>query len=101
MAEAISPQPLKALTDVTGEISLDSAVRIVTRDAIDHQLEQLAKQMRAFEQKYELSFEQFDTRFQAGEITNQHSYEIEQDYLEWRGLICRLRRLKEVKDWPR
>ena len=36
MAEAISPQPLKALTDVTGEISLDSAVRIVTRDAIDH-----------------------------------------------------------------
>ena len=48
-----------------------------------------------------MSFEQFDTRFQAGEITNQHSYEIEQDYLEWEGLICRLRRLKEVRDWLR
>jgi len=101
MAEVISPQLLKVLTDVTGEVKLDNALRIVTQDAIDHRLEHLAEQIHALEQKYGTSFEQLDKRFQAGEIPRQHSYEVEQDYLEWEGLICRQRRLKEVKDWLR
>lgn len=99
MAEVISPQLLKVLTDVTGEVKLDNALRIVTREAIDHRLEHLAAQIRTLEQKYGVAFEQFDQRFQAGEISHQHSYEVEQDYLEWEGLICRQRRLREVREW--
>ena len=99
MAEVISPQLLKVLTDVTGEVKLDSALRIVARDAIDHRLEQIAQQIQTLEQKYGISFERFNERFQAGEIPHQHTYEVEQDYLGWEGLICRQRRLKEVRDW--
>jgi hypothetical protein len=82
MAEVISPQLLKALTDITGE-------------------GQLAKQLRTLEHKYGMSFTQFDTQFQAGKIPQQHSYEVEQDYLEWEGLLCRQRRLQEIEDWLR
>ena len=89
MLETLSPQVLKALTDVTGELTLDSAVRIVTRDAVEHRLENIADQIRKFEQKYSMSFPQFD------------SFAIEQDYLEWEGLICRQRRLQEVREWLR
>jgi hypothetical protein len=98
MLETFSPQVLKALTDITGEMTLDSAVRIVTRDAVEHRIENITAQIRAFEQKYGTPFPQFDTAFQAGTIPNQHSFAIEQDYLEWEGLICRQKRLQEVRE---
>ena len=101
MTVVVSPQLLKVLTDLTGEIHLDSALRIITQDAIAHRLESLAKQLHILEQKYGMSFEQFDVRFQAEEFPNQYSYEVEQDYLEWEGLLCRQRRLQEVGDWLR
>ena len=101
MAAVVSPQLLKVLTDITGEIHLDSALRIVTQDAIAHRLESIAKQLQTLEQKYGMSFEQFDVRFQAEEFPNQYSYEVEQDYLECEGLLCRQRRLQEMGDWLR
>jgi hypothetical protein len=101
MLETLSPQVLKALTDVTGEISLDNAVRTVTRDAVEHRLENITDQLRALEQKYGMPFPQFDAAFQAGTIPNQHNFAIERDYLEWEGLICRERRLQEVREWLR
>jgi len=101
MTTVVSPQLLKALTDITGEIHLDSALRIVTQDAIAHRLESIAKQLHILEQKYGMSFEQFNVRFQAEEFPNQYSYAVEQDYLEWEGLLCRQRRLQELGDWLR
>ena len=101
MATVLSPQLLKALTDITGEIHLDSALRIITQDAIAHRLESLAKELQSLEQKYGMSFAEFEGRFQAGEVAHQHSYEVEQDYLEWEGLLCRQRRLQEVRNWLR
>jgi len=97
MAEGISPQLLKVLTDVTGEVKLESALRIVAQEAVVHRLERMAEQLHTLEQKYGTSFEEFDQRFQAGEIPNQHSFEVEQDYLEWEGLLCRRRRLQEAE----
>jgi hypothetical protein len=101
MAEAISPQLLKILVDVTGEVSLEGALRSVTQDAIAHRLERLTPQIRTLEQKYGAPFEEFDRRFQADEIPQQHSYEVEQDYLEWEGLVCRQRKLKDLQQWLR
>jgi hypothetical protein len=101
MAEGISPQLLKALTDITGEIQLNSALRTVTRDAIAHRLGLMAKQLHALQQKYGMPFEEFESRFQAEELPRPYGYEVEQDYLEWEGLLCRQRRLLEVQEWLR
>jgi hypothetical protein len=101
MTTVISLQLLKALTDLTGEIYLDSALRMVTQDAIAHRLESIVKQLHALEQKYGMSFEQFDVCFQAEALPNQYNYEVEQDYLEWEGLLCRKRRLQEMGAWLR
>ena len=80
MAESISPQLLKVLTDVTGEIKLKNAMRVVVQEAIAHRLEHFATQLQALEQKYGTTFAQFDARFQRGEIPCQHRYEVEQDF---------------------
>lgn len=98
MGEVISPRLLKVLTEVTGEVHIDSALRIMARDAIDHRLEHLAERIQTMEQKYGMTFEQFDERFQAGQIPNQHRFAVEQDYLDWEGLICRQRHLREVRE---
>jgi hypothetical protein len=50
MAEVISPQLLKVLTDVTGELRLDSALRIVAQEVVAHRLERLADQIHALNQ---------------------------------------------------
>src|SRR5262245_4646763 len=101
MTAVVLPQVLKALTAITGEIHLDSALRTVMQDAIAYRLGSIAKQLQTLEQKYGMSFEQFDVRFQAEEFPHQYGYEVEQDYLEWEGLLCRQRRLQEVRDWLR
>jgi hypothetical protein len=64
-------------------------------------LESIAKQLHTLEQKYGMSFEPFDGHFQAEELPNPYSYEVEQDDLEWEGLLSRKRRLQEVRDWLR
>jgi hypothetical protein len=55
MTAVVSPQLLKPLTDLTGEIHLDSALRIVTQDAIAYRLESIATQLHTLEQKYGIS----------------------------------------------
>jgi hypothetical protein len=98
MAEIISPQLLKVLMELTGEVNIDNALRAVARDAVNYRLQHIEERIRALEQKYGLPFEKFENLFQAGKIPNQHSYEVEQEYLEWEGLICRQQRLSEVRN---
>jgi hypothetical protein len=98
VADGISPQLLQALTDLTGEIQLNNALRTVTHDAIAHRLTVIAKQLYAFKQKYGMSFEVFEAQFQAAALPQVDSYEVEQDYLEWEGLLCRQRRLLAIQE---
>jgi len=48
------------------------------------------------EKKYEMKFEEFEKKFQKEEISNQYSYEIEKDYLEWEGLVGRLKKYQKL-----
>jgi translation initiation factor 2 alpha subunit (eIF-2alpha) len=89
MAEIISPQLLKVLMELTGEVKIDNALRIVAREAVNYRLQQIDERIRALEQKYGSPFEKFEDLFQAGKIPNQNGYEVEQEYLEWESLICR------------
>jgi hypothetical protein len=104
MADGISPQLLQALTDLTGERQLNNALRTVTHDAIAHRLALIAKQLHAFKQKHSMSLEVFEAQFQAAmlpqEDSYEDSYEVEQDYLEWEGLLCRQRRLLAIQERP-
>ena len=101
MGEVISPRVLEALAAVTGEVHLDSALRIVAREAIDHRLAPLAERIRTLEHTYGSTFEACDTRCQAGEIPDQYGYAVEQDDLDWEGLVCRQQRLREAREWVR
>ncbi len=90
---------LRALTELTGEPRFDVALLIALRDAVEHRLEKIDVAIQAYEQRYGMSFEQFQARGQAEEIPDQFSYDVESDYLEWDGLMSRKRELEKIRQW--
>lgn len=95
----LSKTTLKALTDITGEKRLDVAVSSTLRDALEHRLEIVKKDMKKFEKKYGMNFSEFKKRWQKGEIRNKFYYSVERDYIEWETLKTRKKRLKEASRW--
>ncbi len=96
---SISPNIVKALTDLTGEPRLDLAIHEIIKDAVEHRMEKLQVKIKELEKKYQMSFIEFDQKFQAKEISDQFGYMVESDYLEWEGLISRYKRLEEILRW--
>ncbi len=82
----------KALMDLTGEPRIELAIIDLLKDAIEHRIEKIEKEIKGYEKKYGMSFGQFKEKFVKGEISDSYSYDIEMDYLEWEGLISRLQK---------
>ncbi len=88
---------LRTLTELTGEPRPDIALLITLRDAVEHRLEKINAAICVYEQKYGMSFEQFQSHGQTESIPQQFSYEVERDYLEWDGLISRKRKIEGIR----
>jgi hypothetical protein len=46
-----------------------------------------------------MTFEQFQARGEEKDISDQFSYEVEGDYLEWEGLVSRKKKLLKINQW--
>ncbi|MEA3351635.1 MAG: hypothetical protein U9Q82_13525 [Chloroflexota bacterium] len=90
---------LRALTELTGEPRLDVALLITLQDAIEHRLNKINATIHDYEQKYSMSYKQFQARGQDKTIPDQFSYDVEKDYLEWDGLISRKKKLEQISQW--
>ena len=98
-APTVPKVALKALTELTGEPRFDVALLITLRDAIEHRLEKINVAIQNYERKYDMSFEQFRARGEENNIPDQFSYEVEDDYLEWEGLVSRKEKLLKINQW--
>jgi hypothetical protein len=90
---------LRALTELTGEPRLDVALLLTLQDAVEYRLEKISAAIKTYEEKYGMSFDEFQSCGQEEGIPNQFSHEIESDYLEWDGLISRKRKLEKIRQW--
>lgn len=70
------------LTELTGEPRPESALFLVLRDAIAYRLEKATEALRAFEEKYGMSFEAYCERWEKEERPEFYTYEAERDFLE-------------------
>lgn len=80
----------KTLMEITGEPRIEIAILELVKDAIEHRIEKINAEIKNFEGKYCLSFEEFKNKFNSGKIPDSYSYGVETDYLEWEGLVNRL-----------
>jgi hypothetical protein len=91
----------KVLMELTGEPRIELAILDLVKDAVEHRIEKLEKEIKFFEKKYGMNFEEFKKRFEKNEIQNSYSYDVEMDYLEWEGLVSRVEKytkmLNEIK----
>jgi len=75
------------------------ALVLILKDAIAYRLERIEKELRKFEEKYGMTFEEYKQRWESEEREEDYSWEAERDYLEWEALMTRKRRLEETYGW--
>jgi len=90
---------LKALIELTGQPQVDVALLMTLRDAVEHRLEKIVSALRDYEQKYGMTFQQFEIQARTGEMPDRFSYEKEKDYFEWDSLVTRKSKLEEIQRW--
>jgi len=95
----ISKANLYALTELTGEPRPNVALLLTIQDAIVHRLQKIEAAITKLEQKYGMSFEQFQALGEEEKLPNQFSLDTESDYLEWDGLISRKQKLEKIAQW--
>lgn len=90
---------LKALTELTGQVEVGPAILITLKDAIEHRLAGIATEVNAYETRYGMTFVQFESRGRTGDLPGATSYQTEQDYFDWDGLITRQQKLGDILQW--
>ena len=87
------------LTTLTGATRVDTALALVMRDYARYKLAEIKTAEQAYEEKYGMSFDDYRQRWETQETEEDYTYEAEQDYLEWEGLVTRRARLEEGLAW--
>lgn len=97
LTPTIPKAALRALTEITGEPRFDVALLIALKDALDYRLEKIDESIYQLEQKYGMSFAQFQSLGEERKIPDQFSLAVESDYFEWDGLISRKKKRLFIK----
>ena len=80
---------LKNLRRVAAIVRRGRAEREIQRRPlaeVKSRLEKYTQEILSFEQKYGVSFQEFDLLWDEGKIANRHSHEVEADYIDWEML---------------
>lgn len=97
MSEVIVSKPIhKILTHLTGEERIDVALPLATRDLLQLKLKSYYEQIAKFEERYQMTFDQFKIAWESDQIPNKHSYEVEKDYWEWEAAVAERQNLERL-----
>jgi len=84
---AISKPIFKILSHLTGEDRIDVALSLATKDLLQLKLKENEGQIKQFEQRYKMSFNEFKIAWESGKINNKYSYQVEKDCWEWEAAV--------------
>ncbi|NIW78550.1 MAG: hypothetical protein GWN16_03410 [Calditrichae bacterium] len=71
----------KALQESFGKKVLDIKLNDILLSGIENQLEKYNNQILNFEEKYGISFKEFEDMWDSGKIKDRHGYEVESDFI--------------------
>lgn len=100
----IDKEIYNALIESFGEETLKKKIDSILISAMENLLEKYSMEILKFEEKYGVSFKEFEKMWDEGKIKDRHSHEIEGDFIDWemlemekRELLSALPRLKGLK----
>jgi hypothetical protein len=82
----LPPRISHILVEATNEPRVDRALDIVIKDFLERRLEEAIKKIEAFEEKWDMIFEEFKKRCGHDELPDKcdpYSWEVEEDFREW------------------
>src|SRR3989338_1244191 len=93
-----------ALIESFGEEALKEKTDDIFLSAMESLLKKYTGEILKFEEKYGVSFKEFEKMWDEGKIDNKHNHEIEGDFIDWemlemekKELLSALSRLKGFK----
>jgi hypothetical protein len=99
IAMTLPKKTSQLLTALTGAARADAALALIMRDYAHYKLAEIEAALQTYEKKYGMPFAAYRQRWETQETDEDYTYEAEQDYLEWEGLITRRARLEESLAW--
>lgn len=100
MTEVVLPRKISSiLLELTSRVDLDSALISTITDAIEHRMEKCDEEIRKFETKYGMKFEEFKEKWEKNKLPeDRYSYNVEKDYWEWEAAISRRTHLEGIRE---
>jgi len=99
MDTLVLPKPAyNVLRRLTGETRPDVALSIALKDLVRLRLEAAKSVIANFEEKYGMPFGEFQGAWQAGHISAQYSYTVEEDYWAWEAAVSDEKALEELAE---
>ena len=87
------------LSKLTGQSRPDVALSLAIKDLVRLRLKETNEQIKDFENKYGMTFFEFERACDDGRIKDPFSYEVEKDDFEWEATITDLAALEEMSQW--
>ena len=84
---------------LTGASRPDVALSLALKDLVRLRMDEAQVHIAAFEQKYGMSFTEFEKACEDGRIPDPYSYEVEKDDFEWEAAITDRAALEEISEW--
>jgi len=95
--ESLITKPVyRVLTGLTQENRPEVALRLALKELLRLKLNEAREQKQTFELKYGLPFDSFKQAWEADEIEDRYSFEVETDYWEWEAAVTDESRLAEM-----
>jgi hypothetical protein len=92
------------LVESFGKDVLKEKIDDILLSAIENRVEHYTREILKFEEKYGVSFTEFEQIWDKDKIKNRYSHEVESDFIDWemlemekKDLISALSRLKGIK----
>ncbi len=86
----------RVLSNLTQENRPEVALPLALKELLRLKLNEAKERKLAFEAKYGRPFESFKTAWDADEIADRYSYEVESDYWEWEAAVTDELQLTEM-----
>jgi hypothetical protein len=101
----INTEIYKVLVESFGEKTLKEKLDDILLSAIEGRLKEFTDNILKFEEKYGVSFDEFEKMWDSGKIRNKYSYDVESDFIDWEmlemeksELLLALSKIKSLKE---
>lgn len=99
----IDSELYNALIQSFGKDVIEEKMDEILYSGLESKLEKFSRNILAFEERYGISFSEFEKRWDQDKISNKHSYKIESDFIDWeilemekKELLSALSKLKNL-----